>query len=165
MRDYIRFIYAYNHWANQRILDTCEKLTPEQFLAGAGSSTANPSIRDTLVHTMGSHEVWLARWNGVMPTRNLNPQDFGTLALVRQYWDQIEAHTQSYLQSVQDDVLLAEMEYKNFAGKTFAHPRWQTLVHQVNHATQHRAEVAMLLTRLDHSPGDLDLIVYMRERA
>jgi len=162
MKEFIRFLYAYNNWANQHILDTCEKLTQEQFLAGKGIGTANPSIRDTLAHMLAAQELWLARCGGVSPTRLLDPQDFGTLALIRQYWDQVEQHTQAYLDATQDDVLRRVMEYRNTKGKPFANLRWQVLAHQVNHATQHRSEVALLLTRLNYSPGDLDMIVYMR---
>lgn len=164
MLEYIRFLYSYNAWANNRILDTSENLSQEQFLAGQAYSTENPSIRDTLVHIMGSQEIWLARWGGVSPTRTLDPQDFQTLALIRQYWDQVEAHTRAYIDAVEDDVLSQVMEYTNTKGLPFAYPRWQTLAHQVNHATQHRAEVALLLTRLGFSPGDLDLLVYMDEK-
>lgn len=162
MKEYIQFIYAYNAWANRRILAACEKLSAAEFLAGQGSSTANPSIRDTLTHQLSAQELWLARCNGVSPTRLLDPQDFGTLALIRQYWDQVEQHTQAYLDATQDDVLRRVMEYRNTKGKPFANLRWQVLAHQVNHATQHRSEVALLLTRLNYSPGDLDMIVYMR---
>lgn len=161
MKDYLKFLYAYNNWANQRILDTCEQLTQEEFLRGEGSSTANPSIRDTLVHTMGAQEIWLARWGGVSPRHLLDPKDFGTLALVRQYWNQVERHTQGFMDAVQDDVLKATMNYTNMRGEPFAYPRWQTMVHQVNHATQHRSEIAHLLTQMNHSPGNLDVLVYM----
>lgn len=165
MKEYIQFIYAYSNWANQRILDTCEKLSQEQFLAGQGSSTATPCIRDTLVHMMSAQQVWLARCNGVSPTRLLDPQEFGTLALLRQYWNQVEQDTQAYVNAVRDDVLRQTMAYTSTKGQPFSNLRWQVLLHQVNHATQHRSEIAMLLTQLGHSPGDMDLLVYMRENA
>jgi uncharacterized damage-inducible protein DinB len=35
------------------------------------------------------------------------------------------------------------------------------MIHQVNHATQHRSEVAVLLTQCDHSPGWLDFLHFI----
>jgi uncharacterized damage-inducible protein DinB len=34
------------------------------------------------------------------------------------------------------------------------------MIHQVNHATQHRSECAAILTHFGCSPGDLDYLVY-----
>jgi uncharacterized damage-inducible protein DinB len=163
MKEYLRFLYAYNHWANRRVLDACVPLTQDEFLRGKGSSTPNPSVRDTLVHTMGAQEIWLARWGGVSPTRVLDPEDFGTLALVHQYWDLVEQHTQAFLSAAEENILLDTMRYTNTRGEPFAYPRWMTMVHQVNHATQHRSEVAHLLTQMNHSPGNLDILIYMDE--
>ncbi len=39
-----------------------------------------------------------------------------------------------------------------------AYPLWQMMLHQVNHATQHRSEVAVIWTQFGHSPGALDLL-------
>jgi len=38
------------------------------------------------------------------------------------------------------------------------------MAHLVSHGTQYRAEAAWSLTELGSSPGDLDLILYLRAR-
>jgi len=53
------------------------------------------------------------------------------------------------------------IEYQNFKGERWVYPLWQQMVHQVNHATQHRSEVAMILTQWGHSPGWLDLLYFV----
>jgi uncharacterized damage-inducible protein DinB len=40
---------------------------------------------------------------------------------------------------------------------------WRCLYHLANHGTQHRSEAAALLTKFDHSPGDLDFNVFLDE--
>ena len=52
------------------------------------------------------------------------------------------------------------IEYVNTRGEAWSYPMWQQLIHQVNHATQHRSEVAVMLTESGVSPGDLDFLVY-----
>jgi len=161
VKDYVRLLYQYNAWANNRILDTCAALTSAELTAGEGSSTAHPSIRDTLVHTMGAQEVWLARWKGIAGITLPSPGGFPTLSDVRRHWTDLEARTHAYVTEIPDDLLTEVIHYRNRRGEPYHYPRWQTMVHQVNHGTQHRAEVAALLTALNHSPGDLDLLVYV----
>lgn len=39
-------------------------------------------------------------------------------------------------------------------------PTWQLLAHVMNHGTQHRSEVAVLLSAAGRSPGNLDMVFF-----
>jgi uncharacterized damage-inducible protein DinB len=162
MLEGIRDLYAYSAWANARILDTAEQLTPEQFTTpGDGFG----SIRDTLVHTASAQWLWLERWRGASPTDLWHPADFPDIATLRIRWDEVEVATSTYIATLREPDLARVVSYVNFQGETWAYPLWQQLLHQVNHATQHRSEAALLLTRLGYSPGWLDLLVYVDEQS
>jgi len=70
-------------------------------------------------------------------------------------------HVSLFVAGLTDARIAAVVEYTNFEGERWAYPLWQQMLHQVNHATQHRSEAAMLLTRLGHSPGWLDYIYFI----
>jgi uncharacterized damage-inducible protein DinB len=161
MLDHIRAMYAYNAWANGRILDTAALLDRNAFPvqhAGAGS------LRDILVHTAWAQWVWLQRWQGASPQERWDPADIPDLASLRSRWDDVESETARYLTELDARDLDRTIRYVNFAGETWSYPLWQQLLHQVNHATQHRSEAALLLTTAGHSPGDLDFLRYFDER-
>ena len=157
--EYIRTLYQYSAWANGRILDTAAGLAPGQLIEGAGASYG--SVRDTLVHTMSAQWIWLQRWKGVSPRAGLRAADFPDLDAIRTHWAALERETRDFVDGLGEAQLARVISYTNTRGEEWAYPLWQMLIHQVNHATQHRSEAAMLLTQMGHSPGDLDLLVYM----
>jgi len=159
----IQTLYSYNAWANARILDTAEQPSHEQFLSTRGASF--DSIRDTLVHTMSAQWLWLERWNGRSPTAAIDARDFAELASIRTRWAGIERDTQVFLGGLSEARLASIVEYRNTKGERWAYPLWQQMLHQVNHATQHRSEAAVMLTQLGHSPGDLDLLHFIDVRS
>ena len=57
--------FAYNEWANARLLGAVTDLSNEQFTKDLGSSFR--SIRDTLSHIVAVEWVWLRRWKGESP--------------------------------------------------------------------------------------------------
>jgi uncharacterized damage-inducible protein DinB len=159
--DVIRSLYPYNVWANHRILIAVSNLTAEQFLARAGSSY--PSVRDTLVHTMSAEWIWLSRWKGSSPSAMFGATDFPKLQSIQTRWKTIEAETQQYIDQLNPSQLAEVVSYINTSDEKWAYPLWQQMIHQVNHATQHRSEVAAILTAFGCSPGDLDYLVYQDE--
>ena len=160
MLEAIRDLYVYSTWANARILDTTEQLTPQQFTADADGGG---SIRDTLVHTASAHWLWLERWRESSSPEFWDPADFPDVAMLRSRWEEAEQATSAYMATFREPDLARVVSYVNFQGETWAYPLWQQLLHQVNHATQHRSEAALLLTRLGYSPGWLDYLVYVDE--
>jgi uncharacterized damage-inducible protein DinB len=161
MLEGIRELYAYSAWANARILDTAKQLTPEQFTT---SGDGFNSLRDTLVHTASVQWLWLERWRETSPPELWDPVSFADIGALRTRWEEVEAATSEYVDTLREPDLGRVVSYVNFQGECWAYPLWQQLLHQVNHATQHRSEAALLLTRLGYSPGWLDLLVYVDEQ-
>jgi uncharacterized damage-inducible protein DinB len=155
----IRNLYDYNAWANTRLLDTAAQLTLDQLLAPGGASF--DSVRDTLAHTMNAQWLYLERWQGRSPRAWPEASIYPDLAAIRARWALIEHDTQAFVAALDDARLAAVVEYTNMQGEPWAYPLWQQMIHQVNHATQHRSEAAVLLTQLGHSPGWLDLLYFV----
>jgi len=158
----ILFLFDYNYWANARVLSAASKLTPDQFVAPHGLS--HGSVRGALTHILAAEIVWRLRCqSGLSPAALPADSDFPTLDALRARWTEEEAAMRSYLASLTDERLSQAVEYKTTKGVPFSNTLWQLLAHVVNHGTQFRAEAAVALTAEGHSPGDLDLLLYLRE--
>jgi uncharacterized damage-inducible protein DinB len=158
----LRFLYDYNTWAMQRVLEAAERLRLQQFVAGQDGHDA---IRDVLVHTVWAQWIWLERCRGASPTSLWQPGEFPYVATLTARWRAVDAVTHNFLDALTAEDLDRVISYQNFAGETWHYPVWQALLHQANHAQQHRSEAALLLTRAGSSPGNLDLLVFEDERA
>ena len=117
-------------------------------------------MRDVLYHTMFGHSLWLGRWQR-RPAASFPPADaFSNLAKLRSRWRPIEDESAAFVATLAGADLAADVSFTSSSGLPFSHPLWVLLLTQVTHATQHRSEVALTLTDLGHSPGDLDFVVY-----
>jgi uncharacterized damage-inducible protein DinB len=159
----IRTLFDYSAWVNERILRALLQVTPEQF--SAPNSSSYGSLRGTLVHTLRSEMIWRRRLQGdPMPTDLPVETDFPTPQALSAAWAAEQPLMRAYLDSLGDADLQTVLEYKNTKGIPFQNMRWCILAHVVNHGTQHRAEAAAMLTDFGHSPGDIDMILYFREK-
>ncbi|RIK45030.1 MAG: hypothetical protein DCC55_00700 [Chloroflexi bacterium] len=147
-------IYAYNTWANERLFATARQLTPEQFVATAHASFG--TLRDVLVHLVNAQRGWLARVRLETPSPGLRAGDFPDLAALVAVWRSIDAAMNEYVGGLTKAELAEVIRYTDSAGRLNAYTRGQMLFHQANHAAQHRSEVALILTQMGYSTGDLD---------
>jgi uncharacterized damage-inducible protein DinB len=160
----VLLLYDYNYWANRRILDAAAALSDTDFLAPRNLVWG--SVRNTLAHAWGAEWVWRQRCQfGAAPASLPSADDFPTLAALRARWDEEEAAMRAYLSGLDNEHLNGALSYRTTSGKQYSAVLWHILAHVVNHGTQHRAEVAQVLTDLGHSPGDVDMILYLRQRA
>ncbi len=163
-KDQITLLYDYNYWANARVLKAATNVSREQFAAPARLSQG--SLRGALAHTLGTEIVWRLRFQeGISVSTLPSESDFPTLDALQARWAEEERTMRGYLASLSDEALAAKLTYKNTKGMPFDNVLWHLLVHVVNHGTQFRGEAAVALTEYGQSPGDLDLLAFLRGRA
>jgi uncharacterized damage-inducible protein DinB len=154
-------LYRYNQWANARILNAASNVTQEQYLAPA--SFPHGGLRGTLVHALFAEWIWRNRWEGTSPDYRLKPEDFPTFESLRARWAEEERSLMTFVEGIADERLNREFHYTSTQGVPHKQILWQAMAHLVNHGTQHRAEAAALLTESGHSPGDVDMILFLIE--
>lgn len=160
----IQLLYNYNYWASAKILMAATNVTQEEFLAPV--SFPNGSLRGILVHIVAAEWIWRMRIDeGTYPSSLLVPEDFSNFLVVLERFQEEEANMRGYLARLSDKAINESVTYRHTSGAEHTQVLWQILTHLVMHGMQHRAEAAAALTDLGHSPGDIDLIVYLREMA
>ena len=158
----MRDLFAFNAWANHRVLTAVEALTAEQFTKPLGSSFT--SVRDTLAHLCGVEWVWLERMQGRSPSAIPAATEYANVAALRERWTQIEKHWLEYVSRLDQAELDEELDYKTLSFGASRDPRWQMMQHVVNHGTYHRGQVITMLRQLGAKGASTDLISFYRER-
>ena len=160
----ITLLFDYSTWADTRLLQAAAGLSPEQFTrpVEALPRLSHKTLRDTLVHALGAQWIWRNRCQGLSPTALLSPEEFPALEELVTRWEKEAGEMQRFLASLSDDDLDRTIHYTSTRGKPFENTLWHILLHVANHSTQHRSEAAVLLTEWGCSPGDLDLILFLR---
>ncbi len=161
-RDDITLLFQYNDWANDRVLDTAAKVTPEQL--AQSNDLGWGSLRGALVHLMDAEYHWRVLFETGKHVEEEIPDNYPDVAAIRAHWSGERKAFWAYFERLNDDDLLGAITYEAHDG-----PRqrvlWHCLAHVVNHGTQHRAECAALLTGFGCSPGNLDFTVFLLQKS
>jgi uncharacterized damage-inducible protein DinB len=154
----IRELLAYTIWADRAILDALREVRAEDVTRDTGTSFG--SILGTLVHMLGTEQLWLSRVLGNPLTTLPSPEQFPdrlSLALgFEELWPQLEF----YMASLADEQLATELTWINLAGETHTRPLRTAILHFVNHSTYHRGQVASMLRQMGYSPPATDFVYF-----
>lgn len=155
-------LYDYNYWANERLLAHATRLSGRELGQAIGDGPA--TIFSTLVHVLSAEWIWRMRVaERVSPTVLLAADAVPDLEALHRRWRQEEEAMRAFLATLDSERLDEVVAYETTSGTRQQNVLWQSLVHLVNHGTQHRSEIAVALTMLGHSPGDLDFILFLRQ--
>jgi len=150
--DLVVEFFRHNAMMNTRLVDTCRQLSPEQL--GATAAGTYGSIGSTLVHIANAQEGYAARILGTERPERLPEDPFpGFDALTERFGN--------------GDALLEEAATRaggehevQVTGDdppgTFRMPASLILLQAVNHGTEHRSQVATILTQLGIQPPEMD---------
>lgn len=162
VRDYLLSLADYGGWANERLYDAAERLSPEQL--DATPDGAYTSVRGNLLHIVGATALWLSRWSGEPVHPAYRPGTLVDVPSIREASAQVTAAQRAYIAALPADGLDRPLAYTATTGQQFERRLGDTVMQVLAHGTHHRGEVAMALTMLGHSPGDLDYVFFTFDR-
>lgn len=155
--DTITNLYSHNVWANLKLLECCATLTKEQL--GNRVNGAFGSIRDTLEHIVLAEQNYFSR---VTTGQRLQRPDDApplTLAELRESMLKTGAGFIEWAPQIRaDDAVRIDWD-----GTPRDVPKTVILTQVINHATEHRAQIMVMLTQLGIEPPELDSWTYFDE--
>ena len=155
-------LYDYQREMNNHVLDVAERLSGDELTSVIVEGQR--TIRDTLLHMIDTVQTNVSWWDGSMTgeaafAREFLAQDYPDLASLRNFWRTADSDVAAFVGSLVSDADLGRVyERSTPNGGKRQRALWEMMLHVVNHGTQHRSEVAMMLTKLGHSPGDMEIL-------
>ncbi len=154
--DDVQTLFAYDRWANARLLDAAARLTPEEFVRDLGASFG--SVRGTLIHIIRGEKVWLHRWLTGTRLPDAAPGDLPDCATLQEAFSQWSAERRAFAEQLTDQRLQSIMTIRE---QDFT--LTDLVRHVTNHSTYHRGQVVLLLRQLGHTPPPTDYALFVLE--
>lgn len=149
-------IFKFNLWANLRLLDACASL--DSAALDATVSGTFGSIRETFLHIVAAEEGYVSRFTGQRPEHPLRyGDDFpGFNELRRRALRSGEA-----LVAIGEQFVPGRMLQIAHDGQIHDVAAIMVLIQAITHATDHRSQVATILTQQGVTPPEIDGWAYL----
>ncbi len=152
---------AYNKWANNRLYDSCDQLTDDDYFAKREAFFG--SIHGVLNHMMVGDTIWTSRLHGTSPVIALNAEMYDRRDMLRNARETMDDDIIAYMDTMSDADMTGDVTYKTTSGDPFTMERAVILQHFFNHQAHHRGQAHGLLSQTNVEPPVLDLLYYIRE--
>jgi uncharacterized damage-inducible protein DinB len=150
MEPILATFYRHNLWANERMLEACANLTDAQLDAGVDGTRG--SIRETLMHLVGAEERYVGALTGAYPDQSWVQAGWqGTAPLI----ERVRASGEALI-SIAREVAPGTILRTRYRGEDHEVPVETVLIQVINHATEHRSQIATILTQQGIEPPNLD---------
>ena len=161
MQDDVVALFAYDRWANTKVLDACRKLTAEQYVAEPVPGWS--SVRSTISHIALATEFNLRTLAGHPDDRIPTEADLATVDDVAQLLERAYRRFEELRPTLTPERLNTVLTLRG-PGYTYGLPRWAMLRHIVNHSTYHRGQVASKLKRFGIEQSITDFFFWVIEQ-
>lgn len=141
--------YKHNLWANLRLLDACASLSDAQL--DAKMEGIYGSVRETLMHLFAAEEGYARHVTGKIPNPSLD--ELTTFPGI----DELRLRAK-----MSGELLIEAAEQKDLDrilsldGGTYECPAIIVMIQAINHATDHRSQIATLLSQQGIEPPAID---------
>jgi uncharacterized damage-inducible protein DinB len=161
MKDDFPSLFAFNRWANDKMLEACRRLTPEQYAAEPVPGWA--PVRSTVYHIALVTEAWLRGLAGDPDVRFPTEGEVATPDDAARLLERAYRRLDELLPKLTPEWLSTPVTLRR-PGRSATLAPWAILRHVVNHTTYHRGQVASKLKRFGVQQPETDLVYWLREQ-
>jgi uncharacterized damage-inducible protein DinB len=152
-RDYFLRLYDHAVWANRRVLNLLNKLSPD-----------NAPARRLFNHILAAEQLWMARLYG---------EDSSSIAIWPDFsadesaavMEESHARYKQFLNTLEPESFSQTITYKHQTGRVFQTAIGDILTHVAQHGTGHRGQIVTLIRNVGAEPVNTDFITFVREIA
>jgi uncharacterized damage-inducible protein DinB len=160
MQDDVVALFAYERWANTKVLDACRKLTADQYVAEPVPGWS--SVRSTIYHIAIATECNLCTLAGDPDDSMPAEADLATVDDVARLLERADRRFEELRPTLTPERLNTVQTLRR--GYTATLPPWALLRHVVNHSTYHRGQIASKLKRFGIEQPNTDFFFWVIEQ-
>jgi len=143
-------LIRYNNWANQQVLDECQKLSNEELESSMPG--AYGTIRSTFQHIVEGEEFYAELLTGHRPQPPYKWESHPGFTEMKEYAARVGNALVEAINRIRPADRVTEVDQ----GRTFHYQALAVFIQIVNHGVEHRTNITTILSAGGHNPPTVD---------